>query len=184
MQTTTRLQHWLDLMRNGDDHARTELIGHACERLRLLTRRMLRGYPLVQRWEQTDDVLQNAMLRLYRALADVTPDSLRHFYNLAALQIRRELLDLAKHHARNDGQVEEQDQLHEDGEPSSLAEWSEFHSQVDALPDDEREVFALVWYHELSQAEVATVLGVSVRTVIRRWQAARIRLQQGWGGKR
>ena len=51
---------------------------------------------------------------------------------------------------------------------------------VEPLPDDEREVFALVWYHDLSQAEAADVLGVSVRTVIRRWQAARIRLQQGF----
>lgn len=179
--TTAKLQHWLDLMRKGDDQARTELIGHACERLRLLTRRMLRGYPLVRRWEQTDDVLQNAMLRLYRALADVTPDSLRHFYNLAALQIRRELLDLAKHHARNDeGEQRAEEPADEGGEPSSLVEWSEFHSLVERLPDDEREVFALIWYHDLSQAEAAGVLGVSVRTVIRRWQAARIRLQKGF----
>ncbi len=71
--TTTKLQHWLDLLRDGNDHARTELIGHACERLRLLTSRMLRGYPLVRRWEQTDDVLQNAVIRLHRSLADVTP---------------------------------------------------------------------------------------------------------------
>lgn len=180
MHTTTKLQHWLDLMKEGDNQARTELIGHACERLRLLTRRMLRGYPLVRRWEQTDDVLQNAMLRLYRALANVTPDSLRHFYNLAALQIRRELLDLAKHHARNDGQIEPGEPPDADGEPSSLVEWSEFHSLVESLPAEEREVFALVWYHDLSLAEAAEVLGVSTRTVIRRWQAARIRLQKGF----
>lgn len=181
MHTTTKLQHWLDLMRRGDDHARTELIGHACERLRLLTRRMLRGYPLVRRWEQTDDVLQNAMLRLYRALADVMPDSLRHFYNLAALQIRRELLDLAKHHARNDGQIEAAPEPTDHGdEPSNLLQWSEFHRLVETLPADEREVFTLVWYHDLSQAEAANVLGISVRTVIRRWQAARIRLQKGF----
>lgn len=34
---------------------------------------MLRGYPLVRRWEQTDDVLQNSMMRLYRALAEQPP---------------------------------------------------------------------------------------------------------------
>lgn len=177
--TTTKLQQWLDLLRDGDDRARTELIGHACERLRLLTRRMLRGYPLVRRWEQTDDVLQNAMIRLHRSLADVTPDSLRHFYNLATLQIRRALLDLAKQHARRDGKNEEGLPEQEDtDEPSGLAEWSEFHRLVETLPDDEREVFSLIWYGDLSQAEAAEVLGVCVRTVIRRWQSARILLQR------
>ena len=71
MQTTTQLQLGLNLLRNGDDRARTELIAHACERLRTLTRRMLRGYPALRSWEQTDDVFQNAMMRLYRDLVDV-----------------------------------------------------------------------------------------------------------------
>jgi RNA polymerase sigma-70 factor (ECF subfamily) len=176
--TTTKLQFWLDLMQAGDGQARQELMGHACERLRKLTRRMLRGYPLVRRWEQTDDVLQNSMMRLYRALADLTPESLRHFYSLAGVQIRRELLDLAKHHARSDGAAEREmkDEADESDDPSNLAEWTEFHEQVEALPDDEREVFNLLWYEELTQAEAAEILGIAVRTVIRRWQAARVRL--------
>jgi len=175
--TTTRLQFWLDLMQAGDGQARQELCGHACERLRKLTRRMLRGYPLVRSWEQTDDVLQNSMMRLYRALADVTPESLRHFYSLAGVQIRRELLDLAKHHARLDGQQRPRKDEADDSEnPCNLAEWTEFHQQVEALPEDEREVFNLLWYGEVTQAEAADILGIAVRTVIRRWQAARVRL--------
>ncbi len=55
-------------------------------------------------------------------------------------------------------------------------EWTEFHQQVEALPEDEREVFNLLWYGELTQAEAAEILGIAVRTVIRRWQAARVRL--------
>lgn len=186
MQTTTQLQLWLDLLRKGDDRARTELIAHACERLRTLTRRMLRGYPSLRCWEQTDDVFQNAMLRLYRALVDVTPDSLAHFYNLAGQQIRRELLDLAKHHARQDGQQEKwrkQQRQELSDEPSSLVEWTEFHRQVESLPDEERQVFSLIWYEELSQGEAAQVLGLSVRTVIRRWQAARVRLARALYGE-
>src|SRR5438128_1367023 len=94
----------LDLLRQGDDQARCQLVSHACERLRRLTSRMLKGYPGVGRWEQTDDVLQNALLRLWRAMEAIQPESVRHFYNLAALQIRRELIDLAHHHLGPQGQ--------------------------------------------------------------------------------
>ena len=34
------------------------------------------------------------------------------------------------------------------GEPSDLMEWTEFHEQVEALPEEEREVFNLVWYEQ------------------------------------
>lgn len=140
---------------------------------------MLRGYPVVRRWEQTDDVFQDAMIRLYKALVDVTPESLRHFYNLAGQQIRRELLDLARRHGRKEVQRELPD---DPDEPSTLAEWTEFHHQAESLPQDEREVFSLLWYEELTQEEAADVLGVSRRTVIRRWQAARIKLHRAIHG--
>ncbi len=56
---------------------------------------MLRDYPRVKRWEDSDDVLQNALIRLLQALAAVKISTAKDFYALAALQIRRELLDLA-----------------------------------------------------------------------------------------
>src|SRR5262245_35464825 len=59
---------------------------------------MLKGYPNVRRWEQTDDVLQNAVIRLHRALQQLTVQTPLDFFRLAALNIRRELLDLARHY--------------------------------------------------------------------------------------
>ena len=56
-----------------------------------------------------------------------------------------------------------------DEDPANLAAWAEFHAQVEHLPEEQREVFDLLWYQELSQAEAATLLGVSERTVKRRW---------------
>jgi RNA polymerase sigma factor (sigma-70 family) len=44
------------------------------------------------------------------------------------------------------------------------------------LPEEERSVFDLLYYHDLSQAEAAELLGVSVPTIKRRWAAARMRL--------
>src|SRR5438445_7859908 len=91
-----QLQVWIDRLQAGDPTARDQLLGHACERLRRLTRKMLKDFSRVKRWELTDDVLQNALLRLWTALGKVIPRDARDFYALAALQIRRELIDLAR----------------------------------------------------------------------------------------
>ena len=67
-------------------------------------------------------------------------------------------------------------------DPARLNAWTEFHRQVESLSDEEREVFNLIWYQGLTQAETATVLGVSERTVNRRWVAARLNLHRALGG--
>jgi RNA polymerase sigma-70 factor (ECF subfamily) len=195
---TLQIQGWIERLKAGDDSARRELINCAVERLTHLTRRMLRNYPRVKRWEQTDDVLQNACMRLYRSLEQVTPDSVTGFFRLAAVNIRRELLDLAKHYygprgagakhatgvARDTeapGAALEPADSEED--PARLEAWSEFHRQVELLPDEEREVFDLLWYQDLSQAEAAELLGVSERTIKRRWQSARLKLHDALKGE-
>src|SRR5262245_64782591 len=95
---TTILQGWLDRLRAGDDRAREQLLESSNERLARLARKLLRDSPGVRRWEQTDDVLQNALLRLDRALKAVVPPTSRDYFRLAAAMIRRELIDLARHH--------------------------------------------------------------------------------------
>jgi RNA polymerase sigma-70 factor (ECF subfamily) len=189
--TDTQLQRDIDRALAGDDHARSALIDHACDRLVRLTRKLFRRHPDLRRWEQTDDVAQTAMLRLHRALADVKPESVRHFFNLAAVMIRRTLLDLAKHHLgpHGHGANHHTDGLPSDepggavhraadpaGEPTDLDGWTHFHAQVGKLPEDEQEVVNLLFYEALTQEEAARVLGVSLRTLKRRWQSARCRL--------
>jgi hypothetical protein len=51
--STTRLQSWIDRMRAGEKDARDELLNHACERLRRLTRKMLQDFARVRHWEDT-----------------------------------------------------------------------------------------------------------------------------------
>ena len=182
---TTQLQQWLNLARQGDADARSQVVNHACERLRLLTRRMLRGYPSVKRWSETDDVLQNAMLRLHRSLWEVQPESPRQFYGLAATQIRRELIDLARHfqgpegiganHHTDDGDIISV-KPNDGVEPENLESWTGFHEAVETLPEDQRDVVSLLWYEDMSQPEAADVLGISLATLKRRWQAARLAL--------
>jgi RNA polymerase sigma-70 factor (ECF subfamily) len=199
---TIAIQDRLDRLRAGDPAAREELIAIAAGRLTRLARRMLRDNPRIRRWEETDDVLQNATLQLYRALATVRPESVRDFFKLAAAQIRRELIDLARHHygplgpaahyesragADGDssgGPTSPQDPADESHEPGRLASWTEFHRCVEVLPDEEREVFHLLWYHELTQAEAAQLLGTSERVVGSLWRRARYRLHRALGGAR
>src|SRR5688572_30220098 len=100
---TTYFQNCLDRFRAGERGAVEDLLNAAMRRLERLTRKMLAGYPDLRRWEQTDDVLQNALLRLHHALESVRPESLQHFFRLAALQIRRELIDLARHYFGRQG---------------------------------------------------------------------------------
>lgn len=197
ISTTTRLQQLLDRASQGDVDARESLLRCACDRLMALTRKLLRDFPQVHRWEQTDDVFQNATLRFCRALENAIPTDVQHFYRLAAMQIRRELIDLSRryqgplglganhasqhellegsHRAAENQLAEGCDATHD---PSRLMDWSEFHKQVEQLDDQERQVVDLLWYHGLSQAEAADVMGVSVRSIKRHWQSARLNLHQ------
>jgi RNA polymerase sigma factor (sigma-70 family) len=193
------IEGWIHKLQAGDDQARKELLNCACERLTRLTRKMLKGFGRVKRWEQTDDVVQNSLLRLYRSLAEVQPADAREFYRLAALNIRRELLDLAKHYYgprglganyasvdRGPDQSQAQpayEHVAPGDDPSDLAAWTAFHAQVERLPDEEREVFDLLWYQGLTQVEAAALLTVTPRTVKRRWASARLKLHECLGGQ-
>ena len=196
---SAEIEGWIGRLKGGDVKAREQLINCTCERLTSLTRKMLKEFGRVKRWEQTDDVVQNSLMRLYRTLADVHPANAVEFYRLASMNIRRELLDLAKHYFGPNGlganyasvdftagkTVNNPDgntpQAIEDS-PDQLEAWTAFHEQVEKLPDEEKEVFDLLWYQELSQAEVAELLHVSTRTVKRRWASARLLLHEALGG--
>lgn len=199
--TIARLAGCLDRLRAGDEAARTDLLNHACGVLHALTRKMFKDYARVRRWEESGDVAQNAALRLWRTLQAVTPGTVREFLRLAALQIRRELIDLARHHYGPEGAGARHSTQGGDGglvsdtprpvydepdgtrDPGRLAVWTEFHRQAGALPEDEREVFDLLWYQGLTQAAAAGLLGVDERTVKRRWQAARLSLSRRLHGE-
>jgi RNA polymerase sigma-70 factor (ECF subfamily) len=197
---TTAIQACLDRIGDGDGSAREPLIAAASDRLTRLARKMLKGYPGVRRWEETGDVLQNALVRLDRALRSTTPPTPADFFRLAATQIRRELIDMARRYSgpaglganyrshagagEGTGTVgpggESPDLTHE---PGRLAVWSEFHARIEALPGEDRELFDLLWYQGLTQSGAADVLCVSERTVNKRWVAARMRLAMDLGGR-
>ena len=171
----------------GDDAAIDAMLRHCSDRFTHLTRRMLGDFQRVRRWAETDDVLQNALVRLVGALRSVKPQTRRDFLALATLQIRRELLDLARRYygpegigANHDSQGNGIDKSDVRDEPSALAQWTELHEQIGALPDEEREIVGLLFYQGVSQAEAAELTGLSVRTVQRRWHDALCKLHRVW----
>jgi RNA polymerase sigma-70 factor (ECF subfamily) len=198
-EQTTYLQGCLDRWHAGDLGARDELLRAAYKRLRRLARKMFQGSAL-RRWEDPDDVLQHASLRLWQSLQKVRPQSARHFLNLGAQHIRRELIDLYRHYFGPEGQATNQesgppgDQMSttrrsargpadSSGEPHRLATWSEFHERIQALPEAERELFDLLWYQDLKLPQAATLLDEKEHVVRYRWRQARLRLMHDLKGE-
>jgi len=193
------LEKYLELFANGDDTARQQLMRIACQRMHSMAHRMLRGFPQVRRWDDTDDVVQGASLRMNKAISDVTPVDAKHFISLAALQIRRELLDLSRKHAgpKSYAKNHKINSLRADGEDilktllaaedeqavDKEVSWTQFHEAAASLPGDEREIFDLVWYFGLQQSEMSRLLGCSLRTVKRRWKETKQRLRERLNGE-
>ena len=176
-----------DRWRNGDSVGREELLGQSCRRLRQLASKMLKGYPAVKSHDETDDVLQSALIRLNRAPEEVPPTTVADYIGLSALQIRRELIDLARRYRRqrrcidvgHDAGFSSNDPppvadfTDETAGPATRAEWTELHSLVEKLPQEQLQVFDLHFYHELTLEETAEQLGVSKTKVKVLWRLAR-----------
>jgi RNA polymerase sigma factor (sigma-70 family) len=180
------LQRLLEQVRKGDRAARDGLFRGVCARMELLARTMLKDFPGVRRRAEVEDVVQNALVRLLHALEAVRPESVQHFFNLAAVHLRRELVDLARQvNGRRAKEVrrvavrDEDDSGDSAIEPAAPTEdaaeidnWGSFHRHVERLPVEEREVVSLIYYHGWTQAEVADLFQVTERTVRRRWESA------------
>lgn len=198
------IQHWLSLHAAGDAYAKQKLLENSMQRLELLTRRMLADNVWLKTREETGDVLQNASIRLWRALHEHQPATTIDFFRLAACLIRRELIDLSRHHLRgvnrltyglNAGGSEAQDsayrQIEDPGDqsrnetwdPARISRWTDFHDYVERLNDDDRLLFDLLWYQELPVATVSSLLGIPMRTLGRRWKAARVTLYRSLFGE-
>lgn len=193
---SAQLHEWIERYQAGDLTARDELLRSVCGRMEYLARRMLRGFPNVRRWADTDDVMQSALLRLLHSLNKLKPATVRDFYNLASVHVRRELLDLARYHGCRHGAAGRLIAASPDDNAELLAElpdraddltdvegWTRFHKAVEELPAEEREVVGLVFYHGWEQSQIAELFGVTDRTVRRKWQSACVKLHESLGGR-
>lgn len=177
------LKRGIERLNSGDTSVRGELLNIACQRLKRLTSRLRRDFQQLAGDASTEDVFQNASLRLHQAMHDTPIEDVRHFYRLAAIQIRRELIELCQH-CRRLGDRSSSHSRSDRIAANELQQWAAFHSSVDALPGDQREVFELIWYHEMNRDEAAELLGVPVPQVRRLWRSARFELHDRLDGGR
>src|SRR5262249_38386746 len=127
-------------------------------------------------------------------LENTKPTDVRSLFGLLARQIRWVLLDFGRKQAANKVvlraaadvaglQGSNAGPVDPAGEPSDLVEWTHFHESIESLPGDELEMFDLLFYQGISQADAAKLLQVSTRTIKRRWQAARLLLKEKLDGQ-
>jgi RNA polymerase sigma-70 factor (ECF subfamily) len=176
-RTTAAVQRYLDELRQDSpaEPVVRALLDRAVRRLHLLCATLLyRSYPRLAQPPlnlEADELLGAVVERLLKALRETRPPTVRQFFALANQHIRWELNDLAR-------------RLDERPSPAPLAEdrisgpassdsglsanARRMLEAIDALPEDEREVFGLVRIQGISQPEAATLLDVSVKTVQRR----------------
>lgn len=189
--TTVQLDYLLRNFHAGDTAAKGALIDVAKERLLVLTSRLLGGFPRGREHDDTTGIFNESYLRLHSALDEVKPATARQFLGLAALEIRRTLLDtvrkLSGRGKEKRGRNASLDANDTDGagridvpitdsarKRFEMAE--DLFAAMDRLPDELREVVMLHHFQGLMQSEVAALMGVHEDTVKRRWAMAQVKL--------
>lgn len=177
--STVHIQAALDKFLAGDEAAKKELVNRAGERLMILARKLLRGFSGGP--DETAAVVSEAYLKLHDALDEVRPTTVRQFFGLASLQMRRVLIDMVRASRRRGGvENEGSGQFNPPDGSADGGDWAalviDLYDAIDTLDVELKEVVMLHYFQGLAQAEVAAVLDVSEDTVKRRWAKAKIAL--------
>ncbi|MCE9533386.1 MAG: sigma-70 family RNA polymerase sigma factor [Planctomycetes bacterium] len=191
--TTIAMQNLLDRLAKGDEQAKKDLITRAYERLIIVARKLLGSFVRVRVEEETAGVLAEAYFRLHGALDDIKPTSVREFMGLAALQIRRVLLDKIRE-MEGRGKEKKKKPIPINGGPATdeaaggidpadpdfdekrRDDAIDLLKAIETLPDELRETVELLFLHGYTQLEASEIVGVHEDTVKKRWATARVKL--------
>jgi RNA polymerase sigma factor (sigma-70 family) len=193
-KTCLELQSLIDRMMAGDSLARKQLLDRAYWRLERIVRKTFRkSYADLGGQHDTASIVSETYLRLMAALESVQAKAeereaamnVTDFFRFVASKTHQVCIDLVrKHRVRRspesaEGGPGEPEHLAgpEGADPGELAQWTEFHRRVEALPAEEREVFQMCFYLDMKRAEAATVLGIHPKEASRRWVAATEKLR-------
>jgi RNA polymerase sigma factor (sigma-70 family) len=172
-------------MKAGDQVARQELFASADAQLKRMARKRLDQQfgRLRFRGIETGDVLNDAMLQLVKRLEQGREldrlNSERDFFVMVAQYIRWALLNTAKRVAQGEQELPEDDLLPgETVHPFSLEQMAAFHTEVEHLPPEQREVFELLYFCDQSYDEAARLVDVHRDTIKRRYRDAKDALKK------
>lgn len=162
----------------GDPNAPERLMPYVYDELRRLARAFLSrergGHTL-----QPTALVNEAYLRLVDQTR-VNWQNRAHFYGIAASMMRRVLIDHARSHAtekRGGGAVRlsvDDVQLPLEQRADSLVALDEALERLNQIDERKCKVVEMRFFAGMSDEEMAEVLGVTTRTVLRDWKKARL----------
>ncbi|MET0622697.1 MAG: sigma-70 family RNA polymerase sigma factor [Pyrinomonadaceae bacterium] len=173
-QVTQILHDWS----GGDREAPERLMPLVYDEMRRIARSFIsrerQGHTL-----QPTALVNEAYLRLVDQNS-VTWQSRAHFYSVAASMMRRVLIDHARTRAtekRGGGAVRlsiEDVQIPVEERAANFVAMDEALERLSQFNERGRKIVEMRFYAGMSEEEIAEVLGVSTRTVLRDWKAARV----------
>jgi RNA polymerase sigma-70 factor (ECF subfamily) len=177
--------------RNGDERAINQLIPIVYEELRRVAHRHMRGerdgHTL-----QTTALVNEAYLRLVKSCREVEWQNRAQFFAIAAGQMRRVLMDIARaHHRQRRGGGAQRAELDETciaGPDSSLSleellALDEALARLGRIYPRKAQVVELKFFGGLSDAEAAAALKINPESVKKDWQKAKLFLRRELGEK-
>lgn len=174
---TTEITALLIRLRQGDHSAQEELLAKVYQELRRIAQQQMNGERAGHTWQATDLVHQ-AYLRLFDGATDF--ENRAHFFAIAARQMRRLLVEHARGKAADKRGGDFRQVSLSDARDLGvsmdldLLALDEALTRFEALYPRACRVVELRFFAGLTEVETAELLGISLTTLKREWNFAKV----------
>jgi len=163
---------------SGDESAHERLLPFVYDELKRSARRLM-SRERANHTLQPTALVHEAFLRLEKQ-SGIDWENRGHFYGIASRLMRQILIDHARQHAaakRGSGMIHfsiEDLQLPAEERAVSILKLDEALNRLAKLDPKQEQIVEMRYFGGMANAEIAEALDISVRTVVREWQSARI----------